>query len=175
MPKPRKKSVRKGSGRGWNLERNNALMSCLFSGLPVTGPFGLLSILGTSWKGVDRQLYKVIQNYTEGGRRSSSMVSVDLQLARKGKEWTPYDHWVLCVACNRVGVAHGADDPSHLSRCLGRSVSEIKQEMSRIVGVRTGFGLLPPSNVVYRNLKDHVAGVTEKIHLHLAEYYNHGV
>lgn len=150
-------------------------MRCLFSGLPVTGPFGLLSILGTNIKGVDRQLYKVVQNYTEGGRRSPATVSVDLQLTRKGKEWTPYDYWVLCTACNRIGMAHGGDDPSRLSRCLGRSVCEVKEEMAHIAGIRSGFGLLPPSGVVHRNLKDKVAMTTEKIHLHLAEYHNHGV
>jgi len=152
---------------GWDQDRNGNLFLCFFSGFTAESLELLFDFstgnVGTTWKGVDRQLYKGAQRYTEYGKRDPRLVEINLHRCRRGMCWTPEDWWVVRVAHTPVGTAHGADNAKHIARVLGRSAREVEEEMNRIHLRHRGMGQEDRLKIILDAIEDSAQAVWKRV------------
>lgn len=139
-------------------------MRWFLNNFPADGPHAINNYvgmrLGRSWKSIDRQLFKIAQQYAgyncerDGAYRPPELVEVDLGTERAGSPWTPMDFWVIGKAYSPKVREKGfkADNPEHVSRCLGRAVAEVRDKLQEIHDCYPSFGVLGFGPTVYSNL-----------------------
>jgi len=148
-------------------------MLCFFIGLPLQSTRrrqGLTEICGTNVKGVDRQLYKIVQRYTNDGQRQPPAIGLG-DWERESFDWSPADYWVLFTASSPVGFRHGAWDTEHLSHCMGRREVSINVKIGSLLTEHKGFGLISAdtkeaeAKLIHSILENRVGNITKRIDL----------
>lgn len=132
------------AGDSWNELRNNQLMLWLLDGLPLVDTCFFAE---RTWKGVDRQPYKICQrdrgSHPKTGKpmRSEENIGINYKglTIRDGIPLTPADWWVISVCLNKTGRRWGADNYHHMARCLFRSQIEFMELVTREIDSRPGF------------------------------------
>lgn len=121
----------KGRGPTWTPERNEELLRFLFA-KKYAGEDAddrMKTFLETNREGFGRQIRKIAQRYTNGGRLRESLVTADLGKCRSEQPWGYEDDYIMGLACSPVGIRNGADYPSRLGRILGRTTAEVEARM----------------------------------------------